>query len=67
MKITIDLPQPLLRKAKSLSAERGESLAEFVTKAIQTRIRLLETDQGPQPPEPRWLAHFERIDLEDWK
>ena len=58
MKTTIDLPPPLLRKAKSLSAERGESLKDFVAGAIQARISALRAGHAPEPPQPRWLAHF---------
>jgi hypothetical protein len=58
VKTTIDLPQPLLRKAKSLSAERGESLKDFVAEAIQARINALRTGRASEPPQPRWMAHF---------
>jgi hypothetical protein len=34
MKTTLDLPDPLFRKAKATAAERGQSLKEFVTEAL---------------------------------
>ncbi len=58
MKTTIDLPPTLLRKAKSLSAERGESLKAFVSEAIQARVDSLRTGRAIEPPQPRWMAHF---------
>ncbi len=58
MKTTIELPTQLLRKAKSLSAERGESLKEFFAEAIQARIDQLRAGAQPEPPQPRWMAHF---------
>ena len=58
MKITIDLPESTFREAKSVSAERGESLKDFVAEAIQARINALRTGRSPEPTQPRWLANF---------
>ena len=58
MKTTVDLPVLLLQQAKLLSAERGESLDHFVADAIRARINTLRTGRVPEPPQPRWLAHF---------
>ena len=57
MKTTFDLPTPLLRRAKALSATRGESLKEFVTVSIQLRINGLQAlpETTLAPP---WMAHI---------
>ena len=38
MKATVDLPAPLLRRVKTLTARKGISLDEFVAGAVQRRI-----------------------------
>jgi hypothetical protein len=38
MKATVELPAPLLRKVKALTAREGVSLDEFVAVAIRQRI-----------------------------
>lgn len=38
MRTTIDLPDPLFRKAKALSSLRGQSLKTFVTGAIRHEL-----------------------------
>jgi hypothetical protein len=38
MKTTIEVPDPLFRLAKARAAERGQTLNEFVTDALQARL-----------------------------
>ena len=38
MKITLDIPDAVLRKAKSAVAERGVSLSVYVTEAIEQKL-----------------------------
>lgn len=38
MKTTIEIPDPLHRKAKSKAAERGLTLKELVTEALQEKL-----------------------------
>ena len=40
MKTTIEIPDLLFRKAKSRAAERGQTLKEFVTDALQARLAI---------------------------
>ena len=56
MKTTIEIPDPLFRKAKSRAAERGQTLKEFVTDALQARLAA-ERDSG-SPGEPPWMVGF---------
>lgn len=56
MKTTIDIPDPLFRRAKSKAAERGQTLKEFVADALQAR---LETRAGSsRSAEPDWMQGF---------
>jgi hypothetical protein len=38
MKTTIDIPDPLFRRAKLKAAERGQTLKEFVGEALQEKL-----------------------------
>lgn len=38
MKTTVDLPDPLFRKAKATAAEQGISLKHFITEAVENRL-----------------------------
>ena len=38
MKTTIEIPDPLFRKAKATAAERGQSLKAFVTEALIDKL-----------------------------
>lgn len=39
MKTTLELPDDLFRRAKALAAERGVSLRQLVTEALEQRVR----------------------------
>ena len=56
MKTTIDIPDPLFRKAKAKAAERGQSLKEFVSDALQEKLAA----KGRSAPaaEPAWMRGF---------
>jgi len=56
MKTTIELPDPLFRKAKATAAERGQSLKDFVTEAL---IDKLDSRRAKgTPAEPEWMTGF---------
>ena len=38
MKTTLEIPDTIFRRAKSLAAERGISLREFVTEAVKDKL-----------------------------
>ena len=56
MKTTIEIPDPLFRKAKSKAAERGQSLKELVTEALQEKL----AGGAAKVPgaEPEWMRGF---------
>ena len=81
MKTTLEMPDFLFRRAKSVAAERGIPLRQFVTEAVQEKLKSTS-------PEKPWMKHlgklkpvhkerrqvekrveeaFEQIDQELWK
>jgi len=52
VKTTIDLPDPIFRKAKATAAERGVSLKTFITEAVESRLSAVEFSQQVKP----WMA-----------
>jgi len=82
VKTTLEIPDFLFRRAKSIAAQRGIPLRQFVTEAVQEKL----TKAGPA--EKPWMKHlgklkhlhrerkeierrveetFEQIDPELWK
>jgi hypothetical protein len=57
MKTTIEIPDPLFRKAKSTAAERGQSLKEFVAEALQQKLAAGKVRLG----EPEWMQGFGKL------
>ena len=57
MKTTIEIPDLLFRKAKSQAAERGQSLKELVTEALQEKLGPSKT----RPGEPAWMQGFGKL------
>jgi hypothetical protein len=55
MKTTIEIPDPLFRRAKSKAAERGQSLKELVTEALQ---EMLAATTRARLHEPEWMQGF---------
>ena len=56
MKTTIDIPDPLFRRAKSKAAERGQPLKEFVAEALQAKLAVRVG--SAHPGEPEWMQGF---------
>jgi len=57
MKTTIEIPDPLLRKAKSRAAERGQTLKEFVAEALKQKLAAGKVRLG----EPEWMQGFGKL------
>lgn len=83
MKTTLEIPDPIFRRAKSVAAERGIALRAFVTEAVEEK--LAATSQKQEKP---WVklagglkhlhketvrinamleSEFEKIEPEDWE
>jgi hypothetical protein len=52
MKMTVDLPEMLLREAKAAAAREGRTLRDFVAEAINEKLRAYPGSEKP------WMKHF---------
>lgn len=59
MKTTLEIPDPLFRKAKARAAERGQSLKDLVTEALEARLAVDAGADGP--PTPKWMSGFGKL------
>ena len=59
MKTTLELPEPIFRKAKATAAERGQSLKDFVTEALRDKLAL--DTQRARAEEPPWMQGFGKL------
>jgi hypothetical protein len=59
MKTTIEIPDPLFRKAKSRAAERGQTLKEFITEALQAKLG--GGADAARPVDPVWMNGFGKL------
>ena len=80
MKTTLEIPDFLFRRAKSVAAERGIPLRQLVTEAVQEKLKTTSRERpwrkhlGKLKPlhkerkqiEKRVEEAFERIDPEVW-
>ena len=57
VKTTIDIPDPVFRRAKATAAERGQALREFVTEALQEKLSGRQGDAAAAP----WMKGFGRL------
>lgn len=58
MKTTVEIPDSLFRKAKAKAAERGQTLKEFISEALQER---LARGSNGRPGEPEWMRGFGKL------
>lgn len=56
MKTTLEIPDPIFRRAKSAAAERGIPLREFVTEAVRDKL----TAPARMAEKP-WMEHFGKL------
>ena len=54
MKTTLEIPDFLFRRAKSVAAERGIPLRQFVTEAVQEKLKTTSQDKP-------WMKHFGKL------
>ena len=81
MKTTLEIPDFLFRRAKSVAAERGIPLRQLVTEAVQEKLRTTSQERPwmkhlgrlkhlrkeRKQVEKRVEGAFEKIDQELWK
>lgn len=58
MKTTLEIADPLFRKVKSKAAERGQTLKEFVTEALEQK---LGASSKAHPGQPEWMRGFGKL------
>jgi hypothetical protein len=56
MKTTLEIPDKVFRRAKSKAAERGIPLRQFVTEAVEQKLRE-PSAEGGKP----WMKHFGKL------
>ena len=56
MKTTLEIPDAIFRRAKSVAAERGIPLREFVTQAVRDKL----ADPAKTADKP-WMAAFGKL------
>ena len=54
MKTTLEIPDFLFRRAKSVAAERGIPLRQFVTEAVQEKLKTTSQDRP-------WMKHVGKL------
>lgn len=47
MKTTLEIPEPLFRKAKATAAQKGQTLKQFVTEALHYKLGTAKRGQKP--------------------
>jgi hypothetical protein len=56
MKTTLEIPDTIFRRAKSKAAEQGVPLRQFVTEAVEEKLKSAALQQ-----EKPWLKHFGKL------
>lgn len=56
MKTTLEIPDPVFRRAKSLAAERGIPFRQLVTEAVQDKIKA-RSNSTDKP----WMKSFGKL------
>jgi hypothetical protein len=54
VKTTLEIPDFLFRRAKSVAAERGIPLRQFVTEAVQEKLKTSSQDRP-------WMKHLGKL------
>ena len=82
MKTTLEIPDPIFRRAKSVAAQRGIPLHALVTEAVTEKLAALKREEKPWVRLAGGLKHlhketvrinriikseFEKIEPEDWE
>ena len=56
MKTTLEIPDTVFRRAKSKAAEQGIPLRQFVTEAVEDKLK-----SAPVAGEKPWMKHFGKL------
>jgi CO/xanthine dehydrogenase FAD-binding subunit len=58
MKTTLEIPDPVFRKAKAQAAQRGIPLRQFVTEAVQEKLAAAKPEDKPWMKAAGKLRHL---------
>ncbi|GAB3161000.1 hypothetical protein [Microbispora hainanensis] len=58
-KITITLPDHLVRAARGAAEDAGQSLSAYVARAVRSAVLAQQLAATPLPPDPDWAAFTE--------
>ena len=56
MKTTLEIPDPIFRRAKSKAAEQGIPLRQFVTEAVEDKLAA-----NAKPEDKPWMTAFGKL------
>jgi hypothetical protein len=56
MKTALEIPDTIFRRAKSVAAERGIALREFVTEAVKDKLA-----NSDKPTDKPWMVAFGKL------
>jgi hypothetical protein len=56
MKTTLEIPDPVFRRAKSRAAEQGIPLRQFVTEAVEDKLKA-----SPALSKKPWVRHMGKL------
>jgi len=58
MKTTIELPEALFRRAKSMAAQEGVTLKQLLTQALESRLDARGSARDGKAAAPRWMRAY---------
>ncbi len=58
MKTTIELPDRLLRQAKTAAVEEGVTLKQLFTEALEARLNGVGNASAGKPTVPKWMRAY---------
>jgi hypothetical protein len=56
MKTTLEIPDTVFRRAKSKAAEQGIPLRQFVTEAVEVKLKM-----APAASQKPWMKHMGKL------
>jgi hypothetical protein len=58
MKTTVELPETLFRRAKSMAAQEGVTLKQLLTEALESRLDAGTNLRNGKAARPKWMRAY---------
>jgi hypothetical protein len=58
MKTTIELPEALFRRAKSMAVQEGVTLKQLLTEALESRLDARRSARNGKAAAPKWMPAY---------